>query len=326
MVNCPTALARILVLGLLAAVAAPSAAQQAYPVRSIHLISPYAPGGGNDIMARLIGQRLSESLGQQVLVENRPGGNTVIGTDALAKSAPDGYTLLLVGTDHVLVPQLLKVPYDPIKDFAPVATLASGELALVVNLSLPANNLQEFIALAKFKPGHLNYATYGSGSTSHLAAELFSMMVGVKMQHIPYKGAGPAIVDLVGGQVQLFFATSASVVSHVKGGKVKAIAISGKSRKSVLPEVPTFTEAGLPGFDVTFWYSVLAPAGTPKEIVDKLSTQIARILALPDYKEKLASQGVESFISTPEQFAALLRADMAKYAKVIKAADIKFEN
>jgi tripartite-type tricarboxylate transporter receptor subunit TctC len=303
-----------------------AAAQQNYPTRAIHLISPYAPGGGNDIMARLLGQRLTESLGQQVLVENRPGGNTVIGTDALAKSAPDGYTLLLVGTDHVLVPQLLKVPYDPIKDFSPVATLASGELALVLTPLLPANNLQEFIALAKSRPGQLNYATYGSGSTSHLASELFSMMVGVKMQHIPYKGAGPAITDLVGGQVQLFFATSASVVAHIKAGKIKAIAISGETRKSALPDVSTFTESGLPGFDVTFWYSVLAPAGTPKEIVDKLSTQIARTLALPDYKEKLAAQGVEPFISTPEQFAALLRADMAKYAKVIKAADIRFEN
>ena len=302
-----------------------SFAQQTYPTRSIRLISPYTPGGGNDILARLLGHRLSEAWSQQVIVENRPGGNTIIGTDALAKSPADGYTLMVVGSSHVLIPLLMKVPYDPIKDFATVATLAIGDLTLVVNPSLPANNLREFIALAKSKPGQLDYATYGAGSTGHLATELLSMIAGLKMQHIPYKGAGPAMADLVGGQVQLFFGTTASVLSHVKAGTLKAIAISGDKRKPALPDVPTFAEAGLPGFNVTFWYAVLAPAGTPKEIIDKLSAQIARILTLPDYKEKLATQGVEPFISTPEQFAALLRADMATFAKVIKTANIKLE-
>jgi len=320
------AVVRAVTVGALMAVACRAAAQQVYPNRPIHLISPYAAGGGNDIVARLIGQKLAESWGQQVLVENRPGGNTIIGTDVLAKSPPDGYAIMLAGSGHALVPLLMKVPYDPIKDFAPVATIASGELILVLNLSVPVNNLRELVALAKSKPGQLNYATYGSGSNSHLGMELFSSNAGIKMQHIPYKSGPPAITDLIGGQVHMYLSVIPSVLPHIKSGRLKAFAVSGETRSSAVPQVPTFTESGVPGVDAKYWHSILAPAGTPKAIIDKMSAEIAKILAMPDIKEKLLSQGLDPFYCTPEQFAALLKAETVKYAKVIKDANIKLEN
>jgi len=320
------AVMRMVTVGVLLVIAGPVFAQSAYPNRPIHLISPFSPGGGSDIVARLISQKLAESWGQQVIVDNRPGGNTIIGTDALAKSPPDGYTIMMAGSGHVLVPLLMKVPYDPIKDFAPVATIASGELILVLNLAVPANNLRELIALAKSKPGQLNYATYGSGSASHLGMELFSSIAGIKMQHIPYKSGPPAIADLIGGQVHMYLSVIPSVLPHIKAGRLKAIAVSGETRSSAVPQVPTFTESGVPGVEAKYWHSILAPAGTPKAIIDKMSTEIARILALPDFKEKLQSQGLDPFVSTPDQFAALLNAAKSRYAKIIKDANIKLEN
>lgn len=304
-----------------------AAAQQPYPNKPIRFILPFAPGGSTSILARLIGQKFTESWGQQVIVDNRPGGNTVIGTEALARSAPDGYTIIMVSSSHAINANLsLYTPYDPIKDFAPVATVASNEQLLVLHPSITATNLQELIALAKSKPGQLNYASAGTGGVLHLAGEMFSIMAGVKLNHIPYKGTGHALSDLLGGQVQLYFSPPINLLPQIKAGKLKAIAISGQSRLSALPQVPTFSEAGLPGFDAKFWQGVLAPAGTPKPIVDKLSSEIARILAMPDISEKLASQGAAPFISTPEQFAALIKADMARYAHVIKTANIKLEN
>jgi len=277
-------------------------------------------------MARLIGQKLTESWGQQVIVDNRPGGNTIIGTEALAKSAPDGYTMSLATSTFVISPHLVpSLPYDSFKDFAPVATLASSEFVLVLNASVPANNLQEFIALAKSRPGGLNCASTGTGSANHLASEFFNMLAGIKTQHIPYKGGGPALTDLLGGLVQMAFNPPLAYLPHIKSGRLKAIAISGESRHPSLPQVPTFTEAGLPGYSIGYWIGVLAPTGTPKAIIDKLSTEIGRILAMPDIKEKIAVQGMDSFISTPEQFAALMKADMAKWGKVIKTAGIKPE-
>lgn len=302
------------------------AAQQDYPSKPIRLIVPFAPGGGTNIVARLIGQKLGESLGQQVNVDNRPGGNTIIGSEALVKSPPDGYTLIVVTVAHVINPYLFPVPYDPLRDFAPVATIVGSELILVVHPSLPANDLRGFIALAKSKPGQLNYATSGSGTSSNLAAEFFNLLAGVKIQHIPYKGSGPALTDLIGGQVQLSFQSPSAVVGHIKSGKLRPIAITGQTRTSSLPQVPTFTEAGLPGLDVKIWYGVLAPAGTPKPIIDKLATTLAAILAVPDFKENLESQGVDPFITTPEQFAALLKTDSVKYGKIVAAANIKMEN
>jgi len=317
---------RMVTVGALMAIAGTTVAQQNYPNKPIHFIVAFPPGGGNDVLARLVGQKLTESWGQQVIVENRPGGNTIIGTEALAKSAPDGYSIMVMSSTHVIVPQLQKgVPYNPIRDFAPVATLDSQEFVLVVHPSLPANTLQEFIALAKSKPGQLNYATTGSGGVQHLATELFSLTTGVKMSHVPYKGSAPALTDLVGGQVQVHFAVPYPAIPFIKSGRVKAIAISGDVRLAALPQVPTFKEAGLPGYDVKWWHGILAPAGVPRPVIDKLSAEVAKILAMPDTKEKLLAQGLEPFISSPDQLAALMKADMAKWGKVIKDANIKMD-
>ncbi len=320
------AVLRLLAAGILMAVAASATAQPAYPTKPIRIIVPFPSGGSTDAVARIVGQKLTESWGQQVLVENRGGGNTIIGSDAAAKSPPDGYTVLLTTNAHIINPNLFfNLPYDTIKDFAPVATITSGELALALHPSVPANNLQEFIALAKAKPGQFNYASSGIGNPNHLAAEMFNLMANVRMQHVPYKGGGPALADLIGGQVQVHFATPITALPHIKSGKLKAIAVSGANRISVLPEMPTFTEAGLPGLDIKFWQAVFAPAGTPKPIVDKLSKELARIVALPDVREKLSSQGLEPFYSTPEQFAKLIKADLTRFAKLIKAANIKID-
>jgi tripartite-type tricarboxylate transporter receptor subunit TctC len=319
-------LARALIAGALLALAGPAAAQQDYPNKPIRFITPFPPGGSTTIVARLIGQKLTESWGQQVLVDNRPGGNTIIGTEALAKSAPDGYTIILTQTNHVINALLLpNLPYDSIKDFTPVATVASGEYVLVVGPSVPAGNLQELIALAKSKPGQLNYASAGNGGITHLATELLNMMAGIQTQHIPYKGSAPAMIDIIGGQVQMYICSPAAAVPHVRSGRLKPIAVSGESRVSVLPQVPTFTESGLPGFEVRTWYGILAPAGTPKAIVDKIAGEVARIVVAPDVRDELLAQGVEAFVSTPEQFAALLKLELAKYAKVIKVANIKLD-
>ncbi len=298
---------------------------QAYPSKPIRWIVPFVPGGSTTIIARLLGQKLTESWGQQVVVDNRGGGNTIIGSEALAKSAPDGYTILQVTSTHVINPSLLATPYDAIKDFAPVATLVATETLMVVNLAVPANNLQEFIALAKSKPGQLNFGSSGSGTTNHLANELFSIMAGIRMQHIPYKGAGPAVIDLIGGRIQMFTNNALPLTPFVKSGKIRAIAVSGETRLRSLPDVPTFTQGGLPGYDVKSWQGLLAPARTPKPLIDKLSQEIARILRTPDFSENLLTLGAEPFISTPQQFAALMKVDLARYAKLIKNANIKLE-
>jgi len=324
--NTFAATASLFLLGTLMAIANPVVGQQAYPGKPIRLIVPFPPGGGTNIVARLVGQKLAENLGQQVIVDNRPGGNTIIGTEALVRSPADGYSLILVSSAHVINSLLLPTPYDAIKDFAPVTTVTSNEAILLLHPSVPANTLQEFIALAKSKPGQINYATSGSGGIPHLQTELFSSIVGIKLQHIPYKGAGPAMTDLLGGQVQMYLTAAINGVPHIKSGKLKGIAISGDKRTAALPQVPTFAEAGLPGFDARTWYGILAPAGTPKEILDKLATEIAKVLALPDIRENLAKQGLDPFPSTPERYAALLKADQAKFAQVIRTANIKFEN
>lgn len=320
------AVMRLLMVALLMAIAAPAMAQQAYPSKPIRMIVPFPPGASNDILARLIGQKLSEAWGQQVVVENRAGGSTVIGADFVAKSAADGYTLMLTSSTHILTGLLVATPYDTIKDFATIATVDSVEHLLAIHPSLPANNLQEFIAYAKSKPGQLNYASSSIGSTNHLAAAMFESMTGVKMQHVPYKGGGPAVADLIGGQVQLMFNSPSSLVPHVKSGKLRGIAVTGEHRLVTLPQVPTFAEAGLPGFELKAWHGVLAPVGTPKPIIDKLSVEIAKILVMPDTKEKLASQGMEPFVNTPEQFAGLMHRDFTTYGKIIKAANIRIEN
>ncbi|MGZ5228723.1 MAG: Bug family tripartite tricarboxylate transporter substrate binding protein [Burkholderiales bacterium] len=300
-------------------------AQATYPAKPIRWIVPFPPGGSTTIIARLMGQKLTETWGQQVVVDNRGGGNTIIGSEAMVRSAPDGYTILQVTTTHVINPSLLATPYDAVKDFAPVGTLVATETLMVVTPSLPANNLQELIALAKAKPGQLNFGSSGSGTTNHLAMELFSIMAGIKMQHIPYKGAGPGVIDLIGGQIQIFTNNALPLTPFVKSGKIRAIAVSGETRLRSLPDVPTFTQGGLPGYDVKSWQGILAPARTPKPIIDKLSQEIARILQMPDVRENLLTMGADPFVSTPQQLAALIKVDLVRYAKLIKDANIKLE-
>jgi tripartite-type tricarboxylate transporter receptor subunit TctC len=276
-------------------------------------------------MARLIGQKLTDSWGQQVVVDNRGGGNTIIGSQALVRSRPDGYTILYVTSTHAINPSLLATPYDAIKDFDPIATTIATETLMIVNTALPAGNLKELIALAKAKPGQLNFASSGSGTTNHLAAELFCIMAGIKMQHIPHKGAGPATTDLMGGQVQMFMNNALPLIPIVKSGRARGMAISGGKRLVALPDVPTFTEAGLPGYEVKSWQGILAPAGTPKAIIDKLSREITGILNTPEMKEQLLAMGADALPGGPQQFAGLIKTDLARYAKLIQQASIKLE-
>ena len=317
------AMARMLSVAVALAGAGAAGAQQPYPSKPIRIIVPFAPGGSNDVLARLFSPKMIENWGQPVVVENRAGGSTVIGTEALVKSAPDGYTILFMNMAHVTTPLLVATPYDPIKDFTTITTSAKSEYMLALHPSLPPKTLKELIALAKSRPGQLDYASSGAGGATHLVTELFCMMTGTKMQHIPYKGGGPALADLLGGQVQVSINVPVNFVAHIKSGRLRALAITGESRFPGLPQVPTFTEAGLKGFDAKVWYGILAPAGTPKAIVDKLSAELARIIGLPDIREKLLSSGMDPFISTPEQFAALMKEDLARFAKVVKAANIK---
>jgi tripartite-type tricarboxylate transporter receptor subunit TctC len=314
-------LVRALVV-LLVVCAGLTQAQQPYPNKPIRIIIPFTAGGTNDILARLLGPKLTESLGQNVIVDNRPGGNTVIASQALLASAKDGHTLLLPGNSHVLVPHLSKapLPFDSIKDFAPVASLARTGLFLVVHPALPVSNLREFIALAKSRPGELNSAAPG-GSINQLATEMFNTLARVKLVHIPYKGSAPAMADVMAGQAQLSFQTPATVLGNVRGGKLRALAISGETPFAD-PKVPTFTQAGLPGFDVSLWFGLLAPGGTPQAIVDRLNFEVAKILALPDLREKIALQGLEVFVSSPEQYGTLLKNEYEKFGRIVKAAGI----
>ena len=326
MTSLSSAAAQIVTALLLAAFAGPVAAQQTYPTKPIRFILPNAPGGSNSVVARLFSEKLTADWGQPVIVDNRPGGNNVIAADALVRSNPDGHTILLVTAAHAINPLVFPdQPYDPIKDFAPVATLVSTQYILAVNAAVPAANLREFIALAKAKPGQLNGAGAGTGGIQHLALELFNVLAGVKLNHVPYKGGGPGMTDLIGGHVQLAFNNSINIVPHVTSGKIRALAIVGEARSPLMPQVPTFAEAGLPGFDVRNWFGVVAPARTPADIVNKLASEIASIQSMPDIKEKLGSQGVDPFVSGPQQFAALIKAEMTKYGKVIKAANITIE-
>jgi tripartite-type tricarboxylate transporter receptor subunit TctC len=317
------AVAQICLFSIFSLVTAIAGAQDAFPSKPIRIIIPFPPGGTNDILARILGPKLTETLGQPVIVDNRPGGNTVIASVALLKADRDGHTLLLPGNSHVLAPLLSKnpFPFDSIKDFAPVASLARTGLFLVTNPTVPAKDLKEFLALAKSKPGDINSAAPG-GSVNQLATELFNSVAGVKLVHIAYKGSGPAIADVISGQTQLSFQTPASVLAHVRSGRLRALAISGGTPFPD-PNVPTFAQAGLPGFDVGLAFGLLAPGGTPKPVIDRLSAEVAKIIQTPEFKDKAAAQGLEVFVSTPEQFGAFLAAEREKFAKIIKEAGIE---
>ncbi len=312
--------------GLLIAMVGSAMAQQDYPSKPIRWILPYVAGGATTILARLVGDKLTSAWGQQIVVDNRGGGNTILGSEAMVRAAPDGYTILLVTSTHVMNSLLIpKLPYDSIKDFAPVATLAGYEPVLFLHPSVLANTLQEFIALAKAKPGELKYASTGTGSATHLACEYFRILAGVETLQIPYKGTAPTAVALVAGEVQWLISPPSTFISFVKSGKVKAIAAGGPTRLAALPQVPTFTEGGLPAYDLKGWYGVLAPAATPRAIVNKLSAEIGRILRMPEMREKLIAQEMEPFINNADQFAALIKSEMVKFGTIIKTANIKIE-
>jgi tripartite-type tricarboxylate transporter receptor subunit TctC len=290
-----------------------------YPNKPIRLIVPYTPGGGYDILARLLGQKLTERWGRQVVVDNRPGANGNIGAAAAAKSPPDGYTLLMGGIGpNAINAGLYELSFDPVKDFAPVMLAATYQNILVVDPSLPAKSVKDLIALAKSKPGKINYASAGSGSTQHLSGELFKTMAGIDLVHIPYKGSAPGMTALLGGEVSLMFNSTPTTLPHVKTGKLRGLAVTGGKRSPEAPELPTVAEAGVPGYEVTGWYGVLAPAATPKGIVVKLNSELAKILRLPDIKERLKELGVEAGGGTPEQFGDFIKKEIAKWAKVVK--------
>jgi tripartite-type tricarboxylate transporter receptor subunit TctC len=315
------------VVAAIAAFLSFSAAAQSYPSKPIRLIVPFAAGGGNDNVARLVGKRLADGLGQPVLVDNRPGAGGVVGAELAAKSAPDGYTLFLGGVgSHAINPNLHeKLPYDPIKDFAPVALLAQAPLVLVVHPSVPANSVAELTAYARAHPGKLNFASNGNGSSSQLAAVMFDSMAGVEMVHVPYKGLSPALADLLSGQVQLMFSSVVAILPHVKAGKLRGLAVTGAKRLASLPELPTIAESGLPGYEASSWYGILAPAGTPRDIVMKLNAELAKALEQPEVRNSLLAEGAEPVGGSPEAFAAHIRAEKERLGKLIRDAKIRLE-
>jgi len=298
-----------------------------YPAKPIRIVVPFAPGGATDILARATGQKLTEALGQPVVVDNRGGAGGNIGTDVVAKAAPDGYTLLMggVGPNAINVTLYPKLPYDAINDFAAVTLVATVTNLLVVHPSVPARSVKELVAVARARPGKLTHASSSPGSAGHLAGEMLKMMTGIEMVHVPYKGSGPALIDLMAGHVDLMFDNMPACLPHVTSGKLRAVAVSGGKRTSVLPNLPTIAESGLPGFDAGSWFGILVPAGTPREIISKLNAVIVKSLSAPEFKERLSSQGAEPVGSTPEQFTQHIRGEIAKWAKVIKTANVRAE-
>jgi len=313
----------VVVLALIAA----GAGAQSYPTKPIRLVVPFPAGGTTDILAREVGQRLSLSLGQSVVVDNRPGAGGNIGSELVAKSAPDGYTLLMatVGT-HAINPSLYaKMPYDHVKDFAPVVLVAGVPNVLEVTPSLPVNSVADLIKLAKEKPGQINFASSGNGTSIHLSGELFKTMAGVDMTHVPYKGSAPALTDLIGGQVQVMFDNLPSSLPQIKAGKLRAIAVTSAERAPALPNVPTIAESGLPGFEATSWFGLVAPAGTPPAIIARINADVNQWLQSPEAREKLLAQGAAAAGGTPEQFAAYIRTETEKWARVVKASGAKVD-
>ena len=317
---------RILVLLALALIVAAAVAQgTAYPAKPVRIVVPSSPGGGTDILARVLAQKLSESQGQQFVVENRSGAGQVIGIEAVARSAPDGYTLLMAASAIVINEVLYaKPPYDTLRDFVPVTLGASLPNILVVHPALPVKSVRELIALAKARPGQLNYSSAGSGTSPHLSMELFRLMAGITLTHVPYKGTGPATVDLVAGQVQLSMPNVLTALPQIKGGKLRGLGVTSAKRATGLPDIPAIAET-LPGYEAIQWYGLLAPAGTPREIVNKVQAETARILVLPEVKARLAADGADAVGNRPEEFAAYIRTEIAKWGKVAKAGGIKLE-
>jgi len=312
---------------LVSLLAAHTVLGQAYPAKPIRMVVPFAAGAGsNDIMARLIAQKLSESFGQQVVVDNRPGASGIIGCDIVAKAQPDGYTVLMMSLTLAVNPSLFKkLPFDSERDLVPVTMVASAPLMLVVHPSVPAKSVAELIAYAKANPNKLNFGSGGPGATPHLAGEMFKLLAGVQMTHVPYKGGAPALADLVGGQIQLMLENIPGTLPFAKAGKLRALAVTDKKRSPVVPDLPTLDEAGLKGYELVGWNGLFLPRNTAKPVVTKLYSETRRALLLPDIKERLAQMGAEGVGNTPEQFSAFIKAEIAKWGKVVKAAGIQVE-
>ena len=304
-----------------------SASAQAWPAKPIRLMVPFPPGGSTDIVARIVAQKLSERLGQSIVIENRGGAGGTLGTAVVAKAAPDGYTLGVASTStHVVAPGVYaKLEYDPLKDFAPIGLMAVSPYLLVVNPSLPARTLQELIAVAKKQPGKLNYASAGIGSTTHLAMEMLKYASSSYMLHIPYSGNGPAGTALIGGQVEILFGSLPALLPHAKSGRARALAVGTPKRSPSLPEVPTVAESGYPGFDASLWLAIMAPAGTPQPVLERLNKELAALIALPEMREALDKAGAEPLTGSPAELAAIIRDGVSKYAQIIKTAGIKPE-
>lgn len=317
---------RIFIAALAAVILAAPALAQDYPTKPVRIIVPFPPGGSTDIITRTIGQKLSEDWKQAVVVDNRPGAGANIGAEALVKSVPDGYTLFMASTIHSINPSLYpKLAYDPVKDFTPIIAVAETAQVLVIHPSVPANNLKEFIALLKAQPGRLAYSSAGNGSQPHLAAELFKMMTRTYMLHIPYKGGPPAMTDLLAGQVQASFATAPSAVPHVKSGKIRALGVSTRTRVPALPDVPTLIEAGLPGYDASGFFGLVAPAGLSPALIERINASVTRVLKEPAIRRSLSEQGAEPMTSTPAEYAALIRDEVSKWGKVVRESGAKID-
>ena len=311
---------------LAAAFAAAPAAAQPYPNKPVRMIVPFAPGGATDIIARTVAQKLSERLGQPVVIENKPGAGTTIGNAEVAKAKPDGYTLLFAPTPFVISQVVYPtLPYDPKKDFAPVSLLATSPFILVTNTAVPAKTVAELVALAKAKPGTMTFCSAGNGTVPHLSGELFKLRAGVDLVHVPYKGGGPAIVDLVGGQVNMMFATPIEVAQHVQAGRLNVLGATAKKRLAAFPNVPTLDESGYPGFEVASFFGVLAPAGTPPEIVGKLAADLAAVMETQDVREKFAAQSAEANVQGPDAFAKFLDAERDKWADIVRRSGAKVD-
>ena len=321
-------IAPLAALALLAAACVPTIAlAQPYPAKPAKIVVGYTPGGSNDVLARVVAKHLQDTWKQPFLVENKPGASGQIGADTGAKAAPDGYTLVVIPNDVLTVqPHMYpKFPFDPMNDVQPVATLGTVPIALVVNANSPYKTVAELIAAAKAKPGTLNYASSGAGGPQHMSAEMFMLLTGTKMVHVPYKGNAPAITDLLGGQVDILFSPINSALPHIKAGKLRALAVASEKRVASLPEVPTLSEAGVSGYKSEIWIGLFAPAKTPKDIVDKIAAEVGRMQAQADVKEQLNAQGIDPLATSPEQLAALIKADSARWSKVIKETGVKAE-
>ena len=322
-----SAAARVLLIassGLMAA--GPATAADVYPSKTIRLVVPFAPGGGSDIVARLLSPKMTEALGQTVVVDNRAGASANLGAAVVAKAAPDGYTLLLANANYTINPSLFKsLPFDPVREFAPVALLANVTNVLAIHPSIPAKSVKELISFAKAHPGQLNFASPGNGTSSHLAGELFRQVAKIEVVHIPDKGATPAITAHIAGQVSFTMASVLSVLPYAKQGRLRMLAVTTAKRSGALPDIPTISEAGLPGFEVSNWYGILATGGTPRPAVDRLNSELARIARVPDLAEKLAAQGADPATGTPEEFERFIQAELKKWSAVVRSAGINPE-